>query len=339
MSALRLGVRVGRPRPQTAPSRSHTLAYAAAIFSAFGWASLYASAKVALRDVTPLMIALDRAALACLVLGGIVCIRAGGLRAGLALLRREAVEGGWRLCLLGVASLAGTSILAMTAQGLLPASVNGLLNNLGPFWIALFAAGTGRARSPTLMLAGSVLAVAGVALVLGVEQPPALPAVAAGVAASPIPSASPRLVLGAAISLAGSLLIATQTFVARRVMAGRDPLAATTVAAAWGALPMFVAVALGVGGSLPGYLAAPGSAKLLLVWLGTACTAFNFSLWYYALAHLPVTRIANFQYLIPPLSVAIAILVLGEPASPGLFAGALAIVGGIAVAQRGTEPA
>jgi drug/metabolite transporter (DMT)-like permease len=52
---------------------------------------------------------------------------------------------------------------------------------------------------------------------------------------------------------------------------------------------------------------------------------------------LPVTRIAHFQYLITPLGVALSVLLLGEPAGAGLLAGTVAIVAGIALAQRGAE--
>jgi drug/metabolite transporter (DMT)-like permease len=135
------------------------------------------------------------------------------------------------------------------------------------------------------------------------------------------------------------MLIAYSNLVARRVMVGRDPFATTSVAAGWGTIPLLLLLLLGIGGSLPAYGATSAQTKGLLLWLGGACTAFNFSLWYFALAHLPVTRIANLQYLIPPLGVALSVLLLGEPAGPGLVAGTVAIVAGIVLAQQGAEPA
>jgi drug/metabolite transporter (DMT)-like permease len=134
------------------------------------------------------------------------------------------------------------------------------------------------------------------------------------------------------------MLIAYSNLVARRVMVGRDPFATTAVAAGWGTIPLLLLLLLGIGGSLPAYGAASAQTKGLLLWLGGACTAFNFSLWYFALAHLPVTRIAHLQYLIPPLGVALSVLLLGEPAGPGLIAGTMAVVAGIVIAQQGAEP-
>ena len=344
------------------PTDRRALAYTAAAVSIFGWGSLYPVAKLALAEVTPLMVALARAVLAGLILALITCLRYGHLRRGLGRLRREATTD-WRgPCVLGLISLAGTSLMAMTAQQFLPAAVNGLLNNLSPLWLALYTAVTGRARNAPLLLAGSSLAAVGVALVLlgGAPPPPPAPAAASSGSSTPAPappslarpgldsgaagspagalSGSAAFALGAAISLSGSMLIACSNLVARRVMAGRDPFATTAVAAGWASLPLVAPLALGIGGSLSGFAAAPAETRGQLLWLGGVCTAFNFSLWNFALAHLPVSRIAPLQYLIPPLGVLLAILVLGEPAGPGLVAGTGAIVAGILLARLGAEP-
>src|SRR5919201_3256753 len=103
------------------------LAYAAALLAMLGWASLYPAAKPALREVTPLMVAFARAGIACLVLGALVCLRAGGLAGGLTRLRREAATAAGGVAALGLIGLAGTSLLAMTAQQFLSASLNVLL--------------------------------------------------------------------------------------------------------------------------------------------------------------------------------------------------------------------
>jgi len=341
-------------RPAGSPTGSgavdrRSLAYTAAAVSIFGWGSLYPVAKLALTEVTPLMVALARAVLAGLILALITCLRYGHLRRGLARLRTEATTD-WRgPCVLGLISLAGTSLMAMTAQQFLPASVNGLLNNLSPLWLALYTTVSGRARNAPLLLAGSAVAAVGVALVLlgGAPAPVASGSTAlaapAGSGASSVSggfgiSGNAAFALGATISLCGSMLIAYSNLVARRVIARRDPFATTAVAAGWASLPLAAPLLLGIGGSFPAYAAAPDATKAQLLWLGSVCTAFNFSLWNFALAHLPVSRIAPLQYLIPPLSVVLAILILGEPAGPGLLAGTAAIVAGILLARLGAEP-
>lgn len=327
--------------PGAVRQEGRALAYGAAVLAVFGWGSLYPAAKVALEEVTPLMIVAARAGVACLVLAALTCLRYGGLGAGYRRLRAEARYEWGGPCALGMISLVGTSLLAMTAQETLPAGVNGLLNNLSPLWLALYATVAGRARHPLLLLAGSAVAAGGVATVLlgdalffsapaggGGEVPAEVGFVLDGGTAS-----------GVILSVGGSVLIAYSNLVARRVMAGRDPFATTAVAAGWATVPLVALLSLGVGGSISGYATASAATQGLLVWLGAGATAFNFSLWFFALAHLPVTRIANFQYLIPPLGVALAVALLGEPAGPGLLVGTGAVLAGIALAQRGAEPA
>jgi drug/metabolite transporter (DMT)-like permease len=294
------------------------LAYLAAIVATFGWGSLYPAAKLALVHVTPLHIALARAVIAALVLGLLATV-AGG---------RRALYDEWRarpgaLVILGTISFVGTSLLAMAAQRLLPAAVNGLLNNTAALWLALGAAVLGRARNGPLLVLGSAIALAGVALVL-------LPG------AGPAPfGAAPLDWRGVVLSLAGSALIAVSNVVARRTLRGANVLAATALAAGWATLPL-LAITLVVDGLEPIWNA-PVITQALLLYLGTACTALNFALWFFALSRVPVTRVSNLQYLIPPLGVVLSVLLLGEPATPGLLAGTVAILVGIVLAQRGAE--
>jgi drug/metabolite transporter (DMT)-like permease len=310
-------------------NRAGALAYAAALASILGWASLYSVAKPALEEVSPVLVATARATIATFVLATLSIMASGGLGAGLKHLREEAMDRWQRTAVVGVVSFTGTSLIAMTAQGLLPASVNGLLNNLSPLWIALFAVAAGRSRNGPLLVLGATIAAAGVGLVLfGRGETD----VAVGASTRTV-----EFALGAALSLSGSLLIAFANVLTRSVMRGRDPLALTAVAAGWGSLPLLALLVLGVGGGVGDLGAISFETRLRLLWLGTASTAFNFALWSYALAHLPVTRVAPFQYLIAPCSVAIAFLLLGETFGPGLLAGTVAIAGGIALAQRGAE--
>ena len=310
----------------SAAPRGAPIAYLAASVSIFGWASLYPVAKPALSEVTPVDVALARASIAALTLTVLSILTSGDPLRVIHEGRRN-----WKaVALVGVISFTGTSLLAMTAQRLLPASINGLLNNLAPLWIAIGVAFAGRAKSAPLLLAGSAVAAIGVAIVLlggtsGTD----------GVSLT----ASPGTMLGVAISLAGSMLIACSQVLTRRLMRGRDPLALTAAGAAWGTLPLLALVLTGAGGSLSDFGAASAETRWRLLWLGTASTAFNFALWSFALAHLPLTRVVPLQYLIAPAGVVLAVLLLGEPLGLHLVAGTFAILAGIALAQRGAEVA
>jgi drug/metabolite transporter (DMT)-like permease len=208
----------------------------------------------------------------------------------------------------------------MSAQSLLPASVNGLLNNTHPLWVAIASALFYPPRRPALLVGGSAVAMLGVGLVF-------LPDLAFGVGRTA--ALSP---LGIVLSLAGSAVIAIGTGVGRRVMQGGDPLAVTTLALGAAVLPM-TALTLANGGFAP-ILNAPGNVQMLLLYLGIGCTAVNFGLWYYGLKHTSAASASAFQYMIPPTSVALAALFLHEPISPALVFGTLFILVGLLATQR-----
>ena len=305
-------------------------AYVAAIVSSWGWASMYPAAKLVLEEVQPLHVAWTRAAVACVGLVVLTVLRMGGVRPGLARLAQEACSQPLGLVALGTLSFVGTSLLAMTAQSLLSASVNALLNNLGPLWLAIGAVVLGRASRPGSLLVGSLLALVGVALV--VSSPGAAPD--GGSWWASLTSADPR---GVALALVGSILIAASVVLARRIFPGRDAIAATALATGWAAVVLTPIVLAYAGGFAP-FGEATLASQLILVYLGLGSTAFNFALWHFALGRLPVTQIAHFQYLVPLLGVALGVVILGEPLTVGLFMGGAAILGGMLLAQRGAEP-
>jgi drug/metabolite transporter (DMT)-like permease len=302
----------------------------ALIVASLLWGSLYPAAKPALAATGPMQITFCRVLLAFASLGLLILLRSGpGLLA-------HQLRAHWRAVLiLGLFNFAISQILTMSAQTLLPASVNGLLNNTHPLWVAIASALFYPPPRPGLLVSGSAVALFGVALVF---LPDLAVGAAAGAALSP---------LGIALSLAGSGVIAIGTGVGRRVMVGGEPLAITTLALGAAILPM-AALTLANGGFDP-ILRAASDVQLLLLYLGIGCTAVNFALWYYGLKHTSAATASAFQYLIAPTSVALAALFLHERISPTLILGTLCILTGLfatqiasttrSVARRQADPA
>jgi drug/metabolite transporter (DMT)-like permease len=279
------------------------------------WGSLYPASKPALAATGPMQVTFCRVVLAFVSLAALMLVRSGP---GLLV---HQLRAHWRAVLvLGMFNFAVSQILAMSAQSLLPASVNGLLNNTHPLWVAIASALFYPPRRPGLLVGGSAVALVGVGLVF-------LPDLAFG--AGRDAALSP---LGITLSLAGSASIAIGTGVGRRVVLGADPLAITTLALGAAIVPLSV-LTLTNGGFDP-ILTAPRDIQLLLVYLGIGCTAINFALWYYGLKHTSAAAASAFQYMIPPTSVALAALFLHEPISPALGIGALCILIGLLVTQR-----
>ncbi len=73
--------------------------------------------------------------------------------------------------------------------------------------------------------------------------------------------------------------------------------------------------------------AAPG-ARAALVYLGLGPTAIAFTTWAYALSHMNAGRLGVTTYLVPPLTIVGAWIVLGEvPPGWAMVGGALCLVG------------
>src|SRR5579864_8985715 len=272
--------------------------YAALTAASVLWGSLYTAAKPAVAETGAFQVTLCRVALACVCLSPLVLLRGGG-KVFVVTWRAH-----WRgIILLGLLNFACSQMLALSALNYLPASVNGVLNNMHPLWVAIGTAVLVAPPRPGLLVGGSLLALIGVGLVFLPDL------LTAGAAMTP---------LGVGLALAGSGVIAVGTVIGRRVMQGSDPLAVSALASGAAILPM-IAIVLANGGLQP-IAAAPTDIKLLLLYVGVGCTAVNFALWYYGLKHLPAASASAFQYLIPPIGVALAAIFLGEPISVGLIA-------------------
>lgn len=290
--------------------------YLALVVASVLWASLYTAAKPAVAAIGAIQVTLCRVVLAWVCLGGLTLARSG-TGPLLDQLRRH-----WRgIAILGLLNFAASQMLALYALNFLPASVNGVLNNTHPLWVAVATAVFYPPRRPVLLLGGGLVALFGVVLVFVPDLT--------------LESSTSVSGVGAAFSLAGSGVIALGTFVGRRVMLSGDPLVISALASGAAIAPVSI-LTLASGGAAP-ILSAPPDIKALLVYLGVGCTATNFALWYYGLKHLPAAAASAFQYLIPPMGVLIAALFLHEALTPTLLLGTVAIAIGLVATQIATR--
>ena len=79
---------------------------------------------------------------------------------------------------------------------------------------------------------------------------------------------------------------------------------------------------------------APTSSLLWLVYLGVFPTAIAFTTYAYALRHMTASSLGVTTYLVPPLTIVMALVFLGEtPPTVAYVGGALALVG-VAITRR-----
>ena len=290
--------------------------YLALVGAAVLWGSLYSAAKPSVAATGAIQVTLCRVTLAFLCLTPLVIVRGGGLRLLLAQLQSH-----WRgVVVLGLLNFGLSQIFVLSAAAFLPASVNGVLNNTHPLWVAVGTAVWSPPRRSGLLIAGSAIALLGVLIVF-------LPDLATGLAPD-----APRLSgIGIALSLGGSGVIAIGTTIGRKVMPYSDPIAISALASGAAIIPVGL-LCLASGGIAP-IFRAPDTIKPLLLYLGVGCTATNFALWYYGLKHLSAAAASAFHCLAPPLSVAIAAVVLGETPTSTLLLGTVCVLIGLATTQ------
>jgi drug/metabolite transporter (DMT)-like permease len=251
--------------------------------------------------------AFGRLAVAAVALGLVCAIRGERLPS-----RDDLRQVGPALLLCGLLWFGGYFIALNAAERRVDAGTAAMLVNVGPILIAVLAGLLLREGFPRALFAGCAVAFAGV--------------IAIGVASSSrgATTAGVLLCLAAAAAYSGGV-------VAQKVVLRRVSVPAT----------MFLCCAIGALACAPfapqlaGELAdATGGAISWVVYLGVFPTAIAFTTWGFALARTDAGRLAATTYLVPPISVLLGWLWLGEsPAALAYLGGALALAG-VAVSRR-----
>ena len=115
-------------------------------------------------------------------------------------------------------------------------------------------------------------------------------------------------------------------------MGGHDSITVTRRFFFWGLVGMVPFLAFTGFDPDWGFLAQPIPLANLL-FLGLGASAACYAMWNAALKRLgPVTTMA-YQYLVPVITIAISVSVLGEPLTPAIVAGAVLTIAGLVVSQ------
>lgn len=270
----------------------------------------WASAFVGIRDVvgafSPTSIALGRMVVAVMALG--VPLLARGWRP---VGRRELAL----IIVSGVIWDALYMVVLNQAERTVDAGTASMLVNTGPIFIGLFAGIFLGEGLPSRLLFGIAIAFAG-SVVVGIATGDA----SAGLAGS---TEGVVLCLVAALSYAAGVTL--QKPVLRTVPA---------LQVAWLAALAGVVVLLPFAGTLASEAAvAPLAKDAWIVYLGLFPTAIGFTTWAYALGRTSAGRLGATTYLVPPVVVVMAWLLLDEvPPALAILGGAICI-GGVVVVR------
>jgi drug/metabolite transporter (DMT)-like permease len=287
-----------------AHTRAPVLAGVAALVTVTAWASAFIGIRDAGEQISAGALSLGRLVVGSVALGVIVAIRREPLPA-----RRDLPA----IALCGLLWFGLYNVALNEAERHIDAGTAAMLVNVGPILIALLAGVLLHEGFPRSLLAGSAIAFAG-AILIGVATSDG------GLAASG----------GAALCLVAALGYAGGVVSQKPVLARVSALQVTFLACAIGAI-----ACLPFGPTLVDELGtASGSAIRWTVYLGLVPTALAFTTWAYALSHTTAGRMGATTYLVPPLAILMAWLILSEaPPALAVAGGALCLVG-VVLARR-----
>ena len=288
-----------------APVRPERLALAAALVTVTLWASAFVGIRAAGEELSPGPLSLARLVIAAAVLGVIVAVR------GDALPPREDLG---RLLLCGLLWFAAYNVALNAAEQRVDAGTAAMLVNTGPVLIAVLAGVLLGEGFPRSLVAGCAVALTG-AVVIGLAT--ADRGVQAGWGAV--------LCLVAAVTYAGGV-VAQKPLLART-----SGLQITFLACVIGA----VACAPFAPSLVDEAGRAGAGALLWAVYLGAIPTALGFTTWAYALARTSAGRMGATTYLVPPLTIVLGWLLLGEVPPALAVAGGALCLAGVAVSRGG----
>lgn len=267
------------------------------------WASAFVAIRGVGRDLSPGALALGRLLVGTAVLG-LLQVRG---RRWVRPTRRE-----WGLLLVcGVGWFGIYNLSLNAAERHLDAGTTAMLVNVGPILIAVFAGLLLGEGFPRRLVAGLVVAFAGVVLI--------------GVATR---TAHADL-LGVVLCLVAALTYAAGVVAQKPVLRRLPPLQVTATSCAIGAV-----CCLPWAGRLAGELGSASAGSIAgMVYLGAVPTALAFSTWAYALARMDAGRLGVTTYLVPPIVILLGWLLLGEVPPVLAFAGGAVCLAGVALSR------
>jgi drug/metabolite transporter (DMT)-like permease len=276
-------------------------AFGAALVTVCFWASAFVGIRSAGRAFSPGALSLGRLAVALVVLAAVCALRRERLPA-----RTDLRAVALPLLFCGLLWFGAYNLMLNAGERRVDAGTAAMLVNVGPILIAILAGALLGEGFPRMLFAGVAVAFAGVALI--------------GVATAQRSATTAGIVPCLASAVAYASAAVAQKVVLRRLAPLPTILLCCSIGVAF-FLPWTPQLVREAGD-------APAGSIGWVVFLGSFPTALGFVTWAFALSRTDAGRLGATTYLVPPLSVLLGWLWLGEtPARLAYLGGALCLVG------------
>jgi len=288
----------------------------AALAAVILWGISFVATRAALSEISPIPLVFTRFALGTAFLLTLLAVRRR-----LEIPPRES----WpALAAMGFLGIFLHQMLQAHGLTLTTAVHTGWLIGLIPIWSAVLSAVVLREKLGSAKVAGLLLGFAGAALVVTRGN------LSGGLLALPTTR-------GDLLILASTVNWAVYSVVGRRTLARLGSARATTFAmfVGWAMLAPFFF--LGAGWTEYARLSPAGWAAI--AFLGIGCSGLGYLFWYAALEKLETSRVAAFLYLEPLVTLAAAVVLLGEPVHAMTVVGGLIVLAGVFLVSGARSPA
>ena len=273
------------------------------------WASAFVAIRHLGKDFEPGSLSLGRLLVGAATLGAVVLTQSRMPRPT----RRECVS----IVTIGVLWFGVYNVALNEGEHHVDAGTASMLLQVSPILIAVLATLFLGERFTTYLAVGLALALSGVVLI--------------GTADS---ESGSRDLLGVALCLVAAAVYSISVILQKPLVARLPALHVVWMACTVGAV-----ACLPFAGQLAADTrTAPTSSILWIVYLGVFPTAIAFTTYAYALRHMSASSLGVTTYLVPPITIVMGLVFLGEaPPTIAYAGGALALLG-VAVARRKPKP-
>jgi drug/metabolite transporter (DMT)-like permease len=276
------------------------------------WGASYLLIAEAIEEIPESLVVLARSGLAAVALLAVIAVRGGESARLLADARRRPGTA----FLLGGVAIALPFMLITFGERTVPSGLSAVLIASAPIFIAILAPFLDRSEimSP-LQWAGLGVGIAGVALLVGVEQ-----------------LGSPGELLGGLAMIGAAASYALSGFVLKRGYPGVPPIVTTFLSVATSAVLVLPAAVAQPPQEVPG----PGAILAVLV-LALVGTAWAFVVYFRLIAEIGFGRASVVAYTIPPVALAYGWALRDEAISAATVAGMVLILAGVFLVARGRQ--